>query len=105
MSAGLVIIPTYNEIESIEKTVQAVFSLPVAFDILIVDDSSPDGTADKVVSLQTEYRDRLFLEKRTEKLGLGTAYIHGFKWALQRDYEYIFEMDAGYSHNPKDLIR
>jgi dolichol-phosphate mannosyltransferase len=102
---NLVIIPTYNEYENIESIIKAVFSLPEAFDVLIVDDGSPDGTAQIVKDLQQEYSGRLHLEERKGKLGLGTAYIHGFKWALARDYSYIFEMDADFSHNPQDLVR
>ncbi|MBT8272362.1 MAG: polyprenol monophosphomannose synthase [Bacteroidia bacterium] len=105
MHKGIVIIPTYNEIENIEGIIKAVFSLEKQFDILIVDDNSPDLTAMKVKELQQQYEDRLFLEIRKEKSGLGTAYIHGFKWCLDHDYDYIFEMDADFSHNPKDLIR
>lgn len=105
MGKRLVIIPTFNEIENIEEIIRDVFSQSISFDILIVDDNSPDGTADKVRALQTEFRDNLFMEVRKKKSGLGTAYIHGFKWALQRNYEYIFEMDADFSHNPKDLER
>lgn len=101
---SLVIIPTYNEKENIEKIIRKVFSLPYDFDVLIVDDGSPDGTAQIVKSLQVEYPDQLHIEERKGKLGLGTAYIHGFKWALERTYEYIFEMDADFSHNPDDLI-
>jgi dolichol-phosphate mannosyltransferase len=101
----LVIIPTYNEKENIANMVQAVFSLPGNFHMLVVDDGSPDGTAGIVRELQQQYPESLFLEERTGKLGLGTAYIHGFKWALQRSYQYIFEMDADFSHNPKDLLR
>ena len=101
----LIIIPTYNEIENIEAIIRAVFSRDERFHMLIVDDNSPDGTAAKVKALQTEFPTRLFLEVRTEKKGLGTAYIHGFQWALTRDYEYIFEMDADFSHNPDDLLR
>ncbi|MBK7668792.1 MAG: polyprenol monophosphomannose synthase [Sphingobacteriaceae bacterium] len=104
MSQNLVIIPTYNEIENIEKMVRKVFSLNREFDLLIVDDGSPDGTAQKVKELQTEFP-RLFIEERSGKLGLGTAYIHGFKWALTRDYQFIFEMDCDFSHKPDDLIR
>lgn len=102
---GLVIIPTYNEIENIEAIIREVFQLKKDFHILIVDDNSPDGTAAKVISVQQEFPDRLFLEERKEKSGLGTAYIHGFKWALQKGYDYIFEMDADFSHNPRDLVR
>ncbi|MCA0429489.1 MAG: polyprenol monophosphomannose synthase [Bacteroidetes bacterium] len=104
MSKNLVIIPTYNEIENIENMVRKVFSLPKEFDLLIVDDGSPDGTATKVKELQKEFK-TLFIEERKGKQGLGTAYIHGFRWALQRDYEFVFEMDCDFSHNPEDLIR
>ncbi len=103
MNCGIVIIPTYNEIENIESIVRATFSLHKPFHILIVDDNSPDKTADKVIELQQEFKDKLFLEVRTKKSGLGTAYVHGFKWALARDYEFIYEMDADFSHNPTDL--
>jgi len=105
MSDSLVIIPTYNEKENLEKMVRKVFSLEKAFHVLIVDDGSPDGTADIVKKLQTEFPDQLHLEERSGKLGLGTAYIHGFKWSLQRDYLYTFEMDCDFSHNPEDLIQ
>lgn len=105
MSKNLVIIPTYNEIENIEKMVRRVFAQQEPFELLIVDDGSPDGTADKVKELQKEFPAKLHLEERRGKLGLGTAYIHGFKWALARDYEYIFEMDCDFSHNPNDLAR
>ena len=105
MAENLVIIPTYNEKENIEKIIRYVFNLPMAFDILVVEDNSPDGTADIVKRLMQEFPDRLFIEERKGKLGLGTAYIHGFKWALERDYQYITEMDADFSHNPDDLIR
>lgn len=105
MSDSLVIIPTYNEKENIEKMIRKVFSLSVPFHILIVDDGSPDGTADIVKNLQKDFSDKLFIEERKGKLGLGTAYIHGFKWALKKGYEFIFEMDADFSHNPEDLIR
>jgi dolichol-phosphate mannosyltransferase len=105
MAEGLVIIPTYNEIENIEAIVRAVFDLPRDYHVLIVDDSSPDGTAGKVRELQGEFPDSLHLEVRKGKTGLGTAYIHGFKWALERTYEYIFEMDADFSHRPTDLTR
>lgn len=105
MSDSLVIIPTYKEKENIEKIIRKVFSLEKEFNILIVDDGSPDGTADIVKSLIKEFPERLFIEERKGKLGLGTAYIHGFKWALKKGYEYIFEMDADFSHNPDDLIR
>jgi len=102
---SLVIIPTYNEKDNIGELIRVVFTLPVFFDILVVDDNSEDGTIEEVENLILEYRDRLFLIKRPCKLGLGTAYITGFKWALEKDYEYIFEMDADFSHNPNDLIR
>ena len=105
MERSLVIIPTYNEIENIEKMVLRVMSLQTPFHLRIVDDGSPDGTATKVKELQTKYSDRLFIEERKGKLGLGTAYIHGFKWALNREYDYIFEMDCDFSHNPDDLER
>ena len=105
MDKGLVIIPTYNEKENIEKIIRKVFSLSEPFHILIVDDGSPDGTADIVKKLMQEFPDRLFIEERSGKLGLGTAYIHGFKWALARDYGYIFEMDDDFSHNPDDLLK
>lgn len=105
MNDTLVIIPTYNEKENIEKIIRKVFSLPKAFDILIVEDNSPDGTAEIVRRLMAEFPDRLFMEERKGKLGLGTAYIHGFKWALARHYGYVVEMDADFSHNPDDLIR
>lgn len=103
MSNSIVIIPTYNEIENIENIIRAVFSLNKSFHILIVDDNSPDKTAAKVVELQSEFKDRLFLENREKKAGLGTAYVFGFKWALNKNYDYIFEMDADFSHNPADL--
>ncbi len=105
MSDCLVIIPTYNERENIEKIIRKVFSLPEDFHILIVEDNSPDGTADIVKALLSEFEGRLFIEERQGKLGLGTAYIHGFRWALQRNYQYVFEMDADFSHNPDDLLR
>ncbi|MDU1891476.1 MAG: polyprenol monophosphomannose synthase [Dysgonomonas sp.] len=105
MSDSVVIIPTYNEIENIEAIIKAVFDLPKIFDVLIIDDGSPDGTAFAVKTLQAEYPDRLFLIERSGKLGLGTAYIAGFRWTLERDYEYVFEMDADFSHNPLDLLR
>lgn len=101
----LVIIPTYNEKENIEKIIRKVVSLKGDFHVLIVDDGSPDGTADIVKSLQKEFPGSVHLAQRTGKLGLGTAYIHGFKWALENGYQYIFEMDADFSHNPDDLIR
>lgn len=105
MSDSLVIIPTYNEKENVERMIRRVFSLPVSFHLLIVDDGSPDGTASIVKRLMQEFPGKLFIEERKGKLGLGTAYIHGFKWALARTYEYIFEMDCDFSHNPEDLIR
>ena len=103
MTCGIVIIPTYNEIENIESIIRAVFSLHKTFHVLIIDDNSPDKTANKVEELQKEFSDKLFLEVRTKKAGLGTAYVHGFKWALAREYDFIFEMDADFSHNPNDL--
>lgn len=105
LSDSLVIIPTYNEKENIEKILHKVFSLSHVFHVLVVDDGSPDGTADIVKHLQGEFSGKLFIEERKGKLGLGTAYIHGFKWALQHTYDYIFEMDADFSHNPDDLIK
>ncbi len=101
----LVIIPTYNEKENIEAILRKVFSLPLDFHVLVVDDGSPDGTGNIIKNLQREFPEVLHLEERTGKLGLGTAYIHGFKYALRNGYEYIFEMDADFSHNPDDLIR
>lgn len=103
MKKSIVIIPTYNEKENIVLLLNEVFSLSVPFHILVIDDNSPDGTALLVEKLQKDYPDRLFIEKREKKLGLGTAYIHGFKYALTRGYEFIFEMDADFSHNPQDL--
>lgn len=103
MQAGIVIIPTFNEIENIERIVHAVFQLQSNFHVLVVDDNSPDGTAQKVTELQQQYPDKLFLKVRKKKSGLGTAYVHGFKWALSHNYEYIYEMDADFSHNPNDL--
>ena len=101
--SNIVAIPTYNEKENIERMVREISELPVSFDILIIDDNSPDGTADIVKKLQTEFKN-LYLIERSGKLGLGTAYIDGFKWALARGYSYIYEMDADFSHNPQDLI-
>ena len=101
----IVIIPTYNEKENIANILEAVFKLDQGFHVLVIDDSSPDGTAAIVQSLQSKYPSQLFLEQRKGKSGLGTAYIHGFKWAIEKGYAYIFEMDADFSHNPKDLIR
>ncbi|AWH73466.1 dolichyl-phosphate beta-D-mannosyltransferase [Dokdonia sp. Dokd-P16] len=105
MANAVVIIPTYNEIENIERLLRNIFALQRAFHILVVDDNSPDGTAAKVKELQELYKEKLFLLNRPKKNGLGTAYIAGFKWALNQEYEYIFEMDADFSHNPNDLIR
>lgn len=105
MPKALVIIPTYNEIENIETILRAVFSLPKLFHVLVVDDNSPDLTSEKVIELQKEFENKLFLDKGTKKAGLGTAYVRGFRWALARDYEYIFEMDADFSHNPNDLVK
>lgn len=104
-SDSIVIIPTYNERENIEKIIRAVFRLEKVFHILIIEDGSPDGTASIVKTLQQEFPDRLFMVERKGKLGLGTAYIAGFKWALKHQYDYIFEMDADFSHNPTDLPR
>ena len=101
----IVVIPTYNEIENIEAIIRKVMSLVVPFDVLIVDDGSPDGTAVKVRELQVEFSERLFLRERKGKMGLGTAYIDGFKWALAQGYQYLIEMDADFSHNPDDLAR
>lgn len=105
MPAKLVIIPTYNEKENIENIIRAVFNQPLSFHILIIEDGSPDGTAAIVKKLQQEFPDRLFMVERQGKLGLGTAYIAGFKWGLANGYDYIFEMDADFSHNPNDLTR
>ena len=105
MSDSLVIIPTYNEKDNIEAILAKTLSLKKDFHVLVVDDGSPDGTANIVRTLQNEYTDRLHLSERKGKLGLGTAYIHGFHYALERDYEYVFEMDADFSHNPEDLVR
>jgi len=102
---NLVIIPTYNEIENIEAIIRKVMHLDERFDVLIIDDGSPDNTALKVKELQEEYPNELHLIERSGKLGLGTAYIHGFKWAIEQDYEFIYEMDADFSHNPEDLVR
>ena len=101
----LIIIPTYNEKENIENIIRKVFSLETQFNILIIDDGSPDNTAQIVKNLQNEFSNKLFIEERTGKLGLGTAYIHGFKWALKNNYDFIFEMDADFSHDPEDLPR
>lgn len=105
MPSKLVIIPTYNEVENIRKIIDKVLSLEGDFHLLVVDDGSPDGTADIVKSLQTKYENRLFIEEREGKQGLGTAYIHGFNWGLDKGYDYLFEMDADFSHNPDDLIK
>tara|TARA_B100000965_G_scaffold384784_1_gene385367 strand:+ start:269 stop:997 length:729 start_codon:yes stop_codon:yes gene_type:complete len=105
MPRKLVIIPTYNELENIQRIIEKVFSLEESFHILIVDDGSPDGTADIVKSMMSKFPDQLFIEERKGKLGLGTAYIHGFKWGLAKNYDYLFEMDADFSHNPEDLVR
>lgn len=104
MRDAIVIIPTYNEKENIEAIIRAVFAQDKAFDILVVDDNSPDGTGARVKALQNEFENQLHLLSRTNKTGLGTAYIAGFKWALEREYDYIFEMDADFSHDPNDLI-
>lgn len=105
MSDSVVIIPTYNEIENIEHVVRTVFSLQKSFHILVIDDNSPDLTANKVMALQEEFDSRLFLIQRNQKSGLGTAYVHGFKWALEEHYQFVFEMDADFSHNPNDLVK
>ena len=102
---SLVLIPTYNEKENIENIIRAVFALPGAFDILVIDDNSPDGTAAIVKALQNEFPEQLHIVERKGKLGLGTAYIAGFRWAIEHKYDYIFEMDADFSHNPEDLLR
>ncbi len=104
-SDSLVVIPTYNEKENIEKIIRKVFLQPKVFHILVVEDNSPDGTAVIVKKLMQEFPTRLFIEERKGKLGLGTAYLHGFQWALQKNYPYIYEMDADFSHNPEDLVR
>lgn len=105
MSDSIVIIPTYNEKDNVENMTRAVMQLDKDFHILYIDDSSPDGTADIVKQLMTEFEGRVFIEEREGKLGLGTAYIHGFKWCIKNKYDYIFEMDCDFSHNPDDLIR
>jgi dolichol-phosphate mannosyltransferase len=105
VSDSIIIIPTYNEIENVERMTRKVMSLEKDFHILFVDDNSPDGTADQIKTLQLEFPGRIFLESRTGKLGLGTAYIHGFKWSIKNKYDFIFEMDCDFSHNPDDLIR
>ncbi len=101
----LVIIPTYNEKENISNILHAVFNMNEGFHVLVIDDGSPDGTAQIVKDLQQKFVGQLFIEERKGKLGLGTAYIHGFRWAIERDYQFIFEMDADFSHNPNDLVR
>jgi dolichol-phosphate mannosyltransferase len=105
MSDALVIIPTYNEIDNVERMARTVMAFEKDFHILFVDDNSPDGTADKIKALQQEFPGRLFIEERQGKLGLGTAYIHGFKWGMSKGYDFLFEMDCDFSHNPEDLIR
>lgn len=105
MSESIVVIPTYNECENIPHIIKAVLNLPEGFDVLVVDDSSPDGTADVVKVIADQFPNRVHLEVRAEKSGLGTAYLHGFRWALDREYKYIFEMDADFSHDPADLPR
>lgn len=105
MSDSLVIIPTYNEIENVERMLHTVLQLDPAFHVLVVDDGSPDGTAQKVQAIQASHPDAIHLLERSGKLGLGTAYIAGFQWALEKGYDYIFEMDCDFSHNPKDLVR
>lgn len=105
MSNGLVVIPTYNEIENVESIIRSVFALETSFHVLIVDDNSPDKTYEKVKLLQQEFPLQLFLEVRKKKSGLGTAYVHGFTWALQKQYDFVFEMDADFSHNPEDLVK
>ena len=104
MKKNIVIIPTYNEIENIEAIINAVFNLSIDFHVLIIDDNSPDGTAAKVKELQKQFPEKLHMIERSGKLGLGTAYITGFKWAIDKKYDYIYEMDADFSHNPEDLI-
>ncbi|MCO5259037.1 MAG: polyprenol monophosphomannose synthase [Crocinitomicaceae bacterium] len=105
MSDALIIIPTYNEKENVERMTRKVMSLEKSFDLLFIDDASPDGTATIIKTLMNEFPNRIFIEERKGKLGLGTAYIHGFKWAITHQYDYIFEMDCDFSHNPDDLIR
>jgi len=105
MSDSIVIIPTYNEEENVEKMIRKVMSFEKVFHVLFVDDSSPDGTGEIIQTLQLEFPGKIHLETRQGKLGLGTAYIHGFKWAIDKKYDYIFEMDCDFSHNPEDLIR
>jgi len=105
MSDSLIIIPTFNEKENIEKIIRQIFSLDKSFHVIVVDDGSPDGTANIAKGLKNEFSEQLHIEERKGKLGLGTAYIHGFKWALERNYQFIFEMDADFSHDPDDLIK
>lgn len=105
LNDGVVIIPTYNEKENVENIIRAVFELPKTFHVLIIDDNSPDGTADIVKGLMNEFPERLHIIEREGKLGLGTAYITGFKWALEHGYDYVFEMDADFSHNPNDVLK
>lgn len=105
MVKSIVIIPTYNERENVEKMIRQVMNYAEGFHILFVDDNSPDGTAEIIESLQPEFKNRIFIEKRPEKQGLGTAYIHGFKWSIAHNYDYVFEMDCDFSHNPDDLPR
>ncbi|MCB0410395.1 MAG: polyprenol monophosphomannose synthase [Flavobacteriales bacterium] len=105
MSDSVVIIPTYNEKENVEAMIRKVFSLEKDFHVLIIDDGSPDGTANIVKQLQNEFPNKLHIEERKGKLGLGTAYIHGFKWSLKKQYQYVFEMDCDFSHNPEDLLK
>ena len=105
LNDGVVIIPTYNEKENVENIIRAVFGLPKTFHVLIIDDNSPDGTADIVKGLMNEFPERLHIIEREGKLGLGTAYITGFKWALEHGYDYVFEMDADFSHNPNDVLK
>jgi dolichol-phosphate mannosyltransferase len=102
---SLIIIPTYNEKENVESMINAVLELKLKFNLLFIDDNSPDGTAELIEQAMEKNPERIFLEKREGKLGLGTAYIHGFKWAIAHDYDFVFEMDCDFSHNPKDLIR
>ena len=104
MENTLIIVPTYNEIENIESLIEAVLKNDWPLDLLVVDDQSPDGTAAAVIRKMKNFPKRLFLESRANKKGLGTAYVHGFKWALRREYQYVFEMDADFSHDPKELM-
>ena len=105
ISKSLIIIPTYNEKENVAQMIDALLNLSTDFHVLFVDDNSPDGTAGIIEQAIEKHPDRVFIEKRSGKLGLGTAYIHGFKWAIEKNYDYVFEMDCDFSHNPKDLIR